>query len=187
MAGSVSCAHAQVVSAAHQGQLPVGVGFGLSNYDLDYGPNRRMDGATAWVNTDVPFTPRLLKGLELEVEGRDINMNRPASLKRMRQDTFLGGPTYTWRYSRTFHPYAKYFLGIGSIDFPRIGQWYQHDTRTVEAPGVGLQCRSFGNFSFRADYEYQFWIKMFGRNDLNPNGFTFGTMYDFRTRNRSRY
>ena len=161
----------------------------MSNYDLDYGKDksgeRRMNGLTAWADTDVPVASRLLKGFGLEIEGRDINMGRPVSITRMRQSTILGGPVYSWPGSRV-RPYAKYLWGIGSIDFPKKGP-YDHDTRAVTAPGIGLEGRVFGALWVHGDYEYQFWPHIFGPHALNPNGFTFGTVYDFRTRTRNRY
>jgi opacity protein-like surface antigen len=180
---TASSLFSQVVPATRGGGLPLTVGAGFSLFDLDYGQDagteRRMEGVTAWANYAVPYTPRALRGLALEVEGRDINFNRPAALVRMRQDTLLGGVSYTWRQYRNFHPYAKGLLGIGSIDFPPSGT-YSHDTRTVFAPGGGLEYRAFRSLWVRADYEYQFWPKLFGPHTLDPNGFTIGVAYDFR-------
>jgi opacity protein-like surface antigen len=123
----------------------------------------------------------------LELEGHDINFGRPSDLSTMRQDTFGGGPIYTWRHYRTFHPYAKYMIGMGSIDFPPLPNsppTYTHDTRTVYAPGGGLEYRAFRNLWVRGDYDYQYWPKIFGLHTLTPNGCTFGVAYDFRGRGR---
>ena len=185
VAGSLGSARAQTVYSAHQPQpLPLAVGFGVSNFDLDYGKDvnreRRMTGITATFDTGLPHASGLLRGFGLEVEGRDINYSRPASLNRMRQTTILGGTTYTWPYSRTVHPFAKYLLGMGSIDFPQIGPKYKHDTRAIQAPGIGLECKLFHALSVRGDYEYQFWPHLYGPHSLTPNGFTLATLYDFR-------
>lgn len=94
------------------------------------------------------------------------------------------GAVYSWRHYRFVQPYAKYLAGMGSIDFPASGR-YTHDTRAISAPGAGLECKVFRGVWVRADYEYQFWFHLFELHDLNPNGFTFGTGFDFR--NRSRY
>jgi opacity protein-like surface antigen len=179
--------YSQVVPAASESSVPLSVGAGISNFDLDFGPGRRMEGVTAWVDWNVPHTPSVLSGFGLEIEGRDINFGRPSSLTQMRQDTAEGGPIYTLRHYRDFHPYAKYLIGIGSIDFPHIPgtpSWYTHDTRTVYAPGGGLEYKVFRSIWVRGDYEYQFWPKIFGPHSLNPNGVTVGAMYDFRHRNR---
>jgi outer membrane autotransporter protein len=69
-------------------------------------------------------------------------------------------------------------MGIGSIDFPSPGTTYGHDTRTVYEPGVGTDVRFWNRFSVRGQYDYQFWHQLF-QNDLNPQGFTVGVVYDF--------
>lgn len=189
---SLRCTHAQVVAAGHENRVhfPVELGFGGSDFNLDwgkdqYGSQRRMDGITAWVNTDVPVLSHFLKGLAVEIEGRDLNYSHPVYLSRMRHDTILGGATYTWRSSLPIRPYAKFLAGMGSIDFPPIGT-YSHDTRAVTAPGAGVEARIHGPFWVRGDYEYQFWRKIFGPNTLNPNGFSFGVEFDSRTLARNQ-
>ena len=143
-----------------------------------------MEGITAWADVGIPHIPNFLNGFGIELEGRDINIGRPSGISRMRQDTFEGGPIYTWRHYRRVQPYAKYLIGIGSIDFdfPGAPGRYTHDTRTVYAPGFGLQAKVFKGIWVHGDYEYQFWPKLFGPHALNPNGFTFGVMYDFDRR-----
>ena len=142
IAGSVSFARAQVVYSAQERHLPIAVGTGVSNFDLDYGKDaggeRRMYGISAWVGWDIPHTPRILYGLGMEAEGRDINWNLPSTLTQMRQDTITGGVVYSWRQSSPYvQPYFKYLAGMGSIDFPPAGH-YSHDTRAISAPGAGL-------------------------------------------------
>lgn len=174
-------AASQVAPAADQGRWPIAVGGGISDYSLDWGASRRMMGITAWADWNFLKLPSVFSGLGIEVEGRDINFNRPSSLSRMRQDTILGGALYTWRRYRRFQPYGKYLLGFGSIDFPPFPNIpnYSHDTRTVYAPGAGVNYCVWHKVSVRADYEYQFWHAIFGSNDLNPNGITIGAIYDF--------
>ena len=191
MAGSFSGAHGQIVSpAARERRLPIALGFGMSNFDLDWGSDkngeRRMAGITATLDTDLPHASGILKGFELEIEGRDINYFQPVGLSSMRQSTILGGAVYSWPYSQRARPYAKYLWGLGSIDASRVGP-YRHDTQMVMAPGGGLECKVFGPLWVRGDYEYQFWPNFFGRGTLNPNGFTISTVYDFRTRRRNQY
>jgi len=190
MAGLPSCARGQVASSAQERQLPIALGFGVSNYDIDWGKaksgERRMAGITATLDTDLPHASGILKGFELEIEGRDINYSQPEGLSDMRQSTILGGSVYSWPYSHKVRPFAKYLWGLGAIDIARVGP-YRHDTQMVMAPGGGLECRVFGAVWVRGDYEYQFWPHFLGRNTLTPNGFTISTIYDFRTRSRNRY
>jgi opacity protein-like surface antigen len=181
-------AFSQTGPAATEGGLPIVAGVGISDFDLDYGNDngteRRMEGVSAWVDWNFYRAPSLLRGLGIEVEGRDINFGRPSVLEafssKMRQSTALGGVIYTVRHYRNFHPYAKYLMGIGSIDFPSSNPNYTHDTRTVSAPGGGVEYRVYRNIWLRADYEYQFWPKLFGPDTLNPNGVTLGASYDFK-------
>jgi hypothetical protein len=175
---------AQTYYSAQERHLPFAIGTGISNFDLDYGKDRggerRMEGITMWLDWGPPRLPGLLKGLSLEIEGRDINYGRPSSLKRMRQDTIDGGVVYSFPVYRVVHPYAQYLLGMGSIDFPSKKPTYTHDTRAISAPGAGLEVKVFRNVWVRGAYEYQFWPHHFGPHALNPNGFTFGAAYDFR-------
>jgi hypothetical protein len=181
---SASSGFAQSIYAAQERHLPIAVGFGMSNFDLDYGQDRgqerRMEGITSWIDWTPPSVPPFMRGVSLEIEGRDINYGRPSSLYRMRQDTFAGGVVYNWPRYRVAQPYFQYLLGMGSIDFPSNIPHYTHDTRTIQAPGGGLEVKAFRNVKVRAAYEYQFWLHLFGPHALNPNGFTFGTEYDFR-------
>jgi opacity protein-like surface antigen len=181
----------QVAPSARESGVPLAVGVGLSDFDLDWGKNpngneRRMEGISAWIDFTVPYTPKVLRGLGIELEGHDIDFSAPAAAPTMRQDTALAGGIYTWRHYHNFHPYVKYLAGIGSIDFqvlPNAPVWYRHDTRTVYAPGGGLEYRAFRSLWVRGDYEYQFWPKIFGPKTLDPNGYTFGVAYDFRRLN----
>jgi opacity protein-like surface antigen len=180
--GAGSKARAQVTYSASEGKLPFTVGAGVSNFSDDWGyQNPRQVGITMWVDWRLPFMPHALKGLGLEFEGRDTNYDTPSYLTGHRMDTALGGPVYQFRRIGIFRPYVKYLLGIGSIDFPN-GTLYSHDTRTVYAPGGGADVRFWNRFSVRGEYEYQFWHQIFGQNDLTPNGFTVGAVYDFGLR-----
>lgn len=195
VAVSLTCAHGQVVAAGHGRpvHVPVEVGFGGADFSLDWGVDKygnphRMNGISAWINTDVPLLSRALKGLALEIEGRDLNYAKPVGLERVRQDTILGGPTYTYRSSFPIRPYAKFMAGMGSLDFPpEPRSTYTHDTRAVMAPGLGVEGRLYGPIWVRGDYEYQFWRKLFGPHTLNPNGYTFGIEFDSRTLHRDQY
>ncbi len=178
--GSALSARAQVTYSAQEPKQPFTVGMGVSNFSDDWGTsNPRQIGITLWVDWRVPDLPSVLDGLGIEFEGRDLNYATPSYLPGHRMDTALGGPMYQFRRKSRFRPYGKYLMGVGSIDFPSPGSTYQHDTRTVLQPGVGCDVRFWNHFSARAGYDYQFWRQIFGSNDLNPNGFTFGAVYDF--------
>jgi len=167
-------AAAQVAPAAKIGGLPLGVGVGVSDYDLDYGPSRRMIGISAWADYN------LFHGLGVEAEGTSIFADKPESLSRMRQDTIKGGAVY--KYHPIFHirPEVKYLIGLGSIDFPSHNPLYTHDTFTVSAAGGGAEYRAWQNLYAHFDYEYQWWYSYHGPRALNPNGFTIGATYYLR-------
>jgi len=170
-------------------RMPLAVGIGTSDFSIDWGPGRRMEGLTAWIDwTEIPFMPRPLRGIGIDAEARDINSGLPVGVPRMRQDTASGGPVYTVRKFSKVQPYAKYLVGFGSIDFgplPIAPRTYTHDTRTVYTPGCGVGFQAFRSLWVRADYEYEFWPKLFGPHSLNPNGFTFGAMYALGGQKRS--
>ena len=191
----------QVVPSAETGGLPLVVGAGVSGFNIDWGQDafgrtRYMEGVTLWVEwglTRLPG-PRALRGLGVEVEGRDIDFGLPASLSNaemhdtgtnMRQDTGLGGVIYTWRRYRLIRPYGKALAGLGSIDFPPLPASppsYRHDNRTITAFGGGADFHACRHVWIRADWEYQFWRGLFGSpNALTPAGVTIGAVYDFRS------
>jgi len=169
---------AQTIYSARESQIPITIGTGISSFNLDYGLGRRMEGITAWLDWSPSIAPGFLRGVGLEIEGRDINFGRPSSLPRMRQDTATGGVVYSFPYRHRVHPYGKYLVGVGSIDFPSRNT-YTHDTRAISAPGAGVEVKVFQGIRVRGDYEYQFWPRLFGPHTLNPNGFTISTAYDF--------
>ncbi|MGB8029879.1 MAG: outer membrane beta-barrel protein [Terracidiphilus sp.] len=171
--------HSQVSPAANQGGVPIVVGAGFSDFSIDWGPGKRMEGISAWADWYPNRLPAVLNGLGIEAEGRDIDFGRPAGISRMRQDTGLGGLIYTWNHYRNFRPYVKYLAGVGSIDFPPWGT-YSHDTFSVYSPGGGMEYRAWEHIWIRGDYVYQFWHHTFGNTDLTPTGFTIGASYDFR-------
>jgi opacity protein-like surface antigen len=149
-----------------------------------------MEGISAWA--DYGFSRSrwsIMHNFGVEVVGHDIRFNVPEDFSQMhegtmREDTLLGGVTYTWRKPRSIHPYVKGLMGVGSIDFPHPSDsGYGHDTRTVSAMGGGVDVHAYRNLWVRADYEYQVWPKMFGPDSLTPNGLTLGVSYDFRHRN----
>jgi len=182
-------AFSQVTPAAEEGGLPLVVGVGISNFDLDWGAGRRMFGITAWADWQLEHLPGPLRNLSVEAEGHDINIDRPSELDPMRQDTAFGGLVYTSHHYRNIRPYVKAVGGIGSIDFPYLSAppppgvpffHYRHDTFAVNAFGGGLEYRFWRQFWVRGEYEYQFWHQTFGDSDLTPQGFTVGATYHFR-------
>jgi hypothetical protein len=171
---SASCQTAPSYQA--QG-LPLVVGVGPSSYDVDWGRGRML-GATLWADWYPKWVPRMINGLGLEFEARDISLNRSDTQPNLRQDTVGGGPIYTWRHFPKMHPYVKYLISYGSIDFTTPNPAYTHDTRTVKAPGLGFEYRVYHQYWVRADYEYQTWQPLYN-GTLKPQGFTLGVSYDF--------
>jgi hypothetical protein len=175
--------YSQVTPAASQGKVPIVIGAGFSDFLLDWGPGKRMEGISAWVDWYPNRMPTVLNGLGFEAAGHDINYGLPAGFSRMRQDTAEVGPMYAWNHFRNFRPYVKYLAGIGSIDFPQPSPpppYYTHDTFWIVSPGAGVEYRAWRHVWIRGDYEYQYWHDFFGPHDLNPNGVTVGASYDFR-------
>lgn len=175
----------QVAPAAQEGGLPLVVGVGISDYDLDWGHGRRMIGISAWADWQLEHLPGQMRNLSIEAEGHAIDYDRPPGVPTtMRQDTGLGGLSYTWRHYRNLRPYVKFLGGIGSIDFGEIpppNPLYTHDTFPVLAPGGGVEYRFWRQLWVRGEYEYQFWHDPFGHTtDLTPSGFTIGASYHFR-------
>ena len=176
--GSASRLTAQVTYSAREGRTPLSVGFGVADFSDDWGTqNPRQIGLTLWVDWRLPHMPSKLRGLSLEVEGRDVNYATPDYLPGHRMTTGLAGPMFQWRREHRIRPYAKYLMGIGNLDFPG-GCCYQQDTRAIFAPAGGADVRLIGRLSARGEYEYQFWHAIFGPHDLTPQGFTFGVVYD---------
>jgi len=101
-------------------------------------------------------------------------------------DTAGGGIIYANRHFHNFHPYGKYLISFGGIDWNNPNPHFRHETRTVTAPGLGVDLRVYRAVWIRADYEYQFWpdIAKFmpGTHVLNPQGFRLGVVYDFGRR-----
>jgi len=75
---------AQVAPAAKLGGWPIGISAGFSDYDIDYGPGRRMQGLVAEASLG------LFHGLGVDGSARTIFMNTPTGVTRMQQNTYLG-------------------------------------------------------------------------------------------------
>ena len=167
-------AFAQVAPAAKISGFPLGVGGGLSDYDLDFGYGSRMIGLSAWADY------KLFHGLGVEAEGTFIFADKPDRITRMKQDSFKGGGIYKTRAFYGVRPYVKGLVGWGNIQFPSRNPLYTEDTYTEYAVGGGAEYRIWKDLFARADYEYEMWEKFHGPNALTPNGYTFGAMYYFR-------
>ena len=174
---------AQTMSSARKDNVPLAVGAGFSGFNNpDYGGH--LLGGTLWIDYSLPHMPRLLQGIGLEVEGRDLNYGRSATLPpNLRQDVASGGVIYSWPRYRNFRPYAKYLMGFGSIDYGGGNPVRYHDTRTVTSMGGGVEYRVFRKLWVRADYEYQTWPDFYKSTTppgaITPHGFTAGAMYHF--------
>ena len=144
---------AQVAPAVKIGGLPLGIGGGLSDYSLDYGPGRRMIGVSAWADYSI------FHGVGIEAEGTTIFADRPAVLPRMRQDTIKGGLIYKTGRTRCweFALCRRVWLVWASLDFPSRNPFYTHDTFTMYAIGGGAEYKIWKTLYARVDYEYQWW------------------------------
>jgi hypothetical protein len=171
-------AFAQVAPSARDGgPIPVVLGGGYSNFSMDWGSGHRSSGITAWADV-YPFHG-IVRNLGIEGEGRASRWGNP--IPNLREDTVQGGVIYSWsRYSR-IRPYAKYLVGVGSIDFPasQSAPNYTHDTFTVTSIAVGADFQIHQHIWIRAEYQYQWWPGAFGHT-LTPNGITAGAHWDFR-------
>jgi hypothetical protein len=143
---------AQVVPQGEQGELPLVIGAGFSDYRLDWGDDnlghrRPILGGTVWIDYYLGHVPRSLSGLGLEVEGTDLSLSPPIELSlgyvlpnctpppsgpntcvinaTMRHDTAEGGVIYKYRHLGKIEPYGKVLFGFGSIDFPNT--YYRPD------------------------------------------------------------
>jgi len=173
--------------APYEGKaLPIMIGVGPSGYEPDWG-HGRMYGGTVWADWYPSFMPNALKGLGIEVEARDISLDRhpepnqpPRSGQaNTKEDTAGGGFIYRVRLLRNLDFYAKGLVEEGSVDFITDSPTYSHDTRMVLAPGGGIEYRVYRAVWARVDYEYQTWGKLLSSNILTPQGFTVGVNYDF--------
>ncbi len=174
--GASIASFSQVVPPVEQQRgLPLSLGAGYSNFESDL--SGRISGIAVWIDWSFYRAPGPLRGLGIEVEGRDLNFGRTGTMPNLRFDTIAGGPIYTFRHYRRFHPYGKFLFGFGSIDFTSSIPTYSHDTRGFYDLGGGLDYRLTRTIWLRGDYQYQFWPD-FG----NPHGFTIGASYDFYRR-----
>jgi hypothetical protein len=169
-------ARAQVAPAAKVGGIPITFGIGGADYNLDYGPGRRMQGPVVWAAVGV------FHGLGVDASARTIFMNTPSQLTRMQQSTFLGGVYYEKPHFWIIRPFVRAAEGLGVIEFPSRNPAYTRDSYTVWAPSGGLDFQVSQHVAIRGQYEYQFWKDYHGTHYLTPQGVTLGVSYSLLRR-----
>jgi hypothetical protein len=170
----------QVAPAAgpQRSNWPVSVGLAFSAYNSDLGGH--LKGTTLWADWNFYKLPPLLDGFGIELEARDLSYGRTGSDPKLRMDTVAGGVIYTTHFYRRFHPYGKFLIGQGSVDFTSSDPNYTHDTRSLYVAGGGADTRFYKSLWLRVNYEYQFWPVFFHPNQtMNPHGIDIGVAYDF--------
>jgi len=175
-------AFSQVEPSAAEKGLPLVVGGGISDFYTEM-ISKHLEGPTVWADWNFYRGPSFLRGFGVEAEVRDLDFGQPQGQK-LQLATFGGGPVYTWRHFRSFHPYGKFLVDYSAMDHIKIAglpSWYTADKWTTYACGGGVEYRTWGNVWIRADYEYQFWrVEFFNPNSfLNTQGFTVGASYNF--------
>jgi opacity protein-like surface antigen len=175
---------AQVAPAAKVSGIPIGVGAGVSNYNLDYGQGRRMTGLVARGSVGI------FHGFGIDVSARSIFMFTPSTFTRMQESTFLAGVYYEAPLMFHVRPFVRGAGGLGLIEFPSPNPYYTRDTNTVYAISGGVEVPVRNRLYLRGEYEYQFWREFQGPNNLTPQGATLGVTYYLggaRKRSRSQY
>jgi opacity protein-like surface antigen len=159
---------AQVAPAAKLGGLPIGITAGFSDYNIDYGPGRRMQGLVAEASLG------LFHGLGIDGSARAIFMNTPSQITRMQQNTYLGGVFYETPGIWKIRPFARFAGGIGTIEFPSRNPLYTRDSYNVYALSGGAEYPITPKVFVRVEYEHQAWHHYHSLNDLTPSGWTVG-------------
>ena len=121
--------------------FPLSVGAGFSDFNLDYGQGRRMEGITLWADYYLLDAAPVLNRLGLEVQGRDIDFGRPSSLPNMREDTFQGGLTLRLYSRKRLRVFGKFLAGTGRLAYPpfrSVGPQNPHLNNTVYSTGGGV-------------------------------------------------
>jgi opacity protein-like surface antigen len=174
--------YSQVAPAATERTFPIAVGVGLSGYDPTFGSGLLI-GGTLWIDYTPNRLPKMLNGLGVEVEARDLSLNQSSSQPpNLRIDEANGGVIYSWRHLEKLRPYGKFLMGYGNIDAMQ-GAARKNDTRTITTLGGGVDYRLYRNIFARGDFEYQvwpdYWKQVTPATSLTPHGFTVGASYDF--------
>lgn len=177
MLSTAVTAFPQAAPSATQSGIPLTVGFGYSNFYTDW--SGYESGLTLWLDWDLNQMPRMLHGLGIEIEARDLDFSRTGDVPKLREYTAGGGAIYHYRRFKRIDPYGKFLISTGHIEFNnRPGDFYTHDSRTDFAMGGGGDYRVWRNVSVRGDYEYQIWPHFLRDHAFNPKGFSIGASYD---------
>ena len=185
--------YSQSAPAAIQSVWRVDAGGGVSAYHDDFYGQGIMEGATAWIDVYPNRGPHFLHPLGVEVEGRSTifggpqpNPVGPSRYTTSGEVTYGGGAIYEWRHFRNFTPYGKFLWEQGIIDFNVYVPHYSRDNRSLWAPGVGFNFRIMKHVLIRADYEHQWWQRLFEDHQIpgtgiaiQPRGITLGAVYQF--------
>jgi len=180
-----STAFSQVVPAATTtGGFQVSVGAGVSDFNRSFGSGSDL-GDKFWIDFGLPV-PQRLHGLGIEAEGAQVGVHPHAQDKDgIREEVASAGVIYSPYDFHKLHPYAKFLLGFGNVDYP-VNLVPFHQTRTVYTMGGGASYPLFAGLSARVDYEYQFWPNFWVKPpsfttgaSLTPYGFTVGAEYQF--------
>ena len=186
-------AYSQSAPAAIQSSWRADVGGGVSAYHDDFFGSGIMEGATAWIDLYPNRGPHFLHPLGVEVEGRSTIFGGPQPNPVGRSGntttgevTYGGGAIYEWRHFKNFTPYGKILWEQGIIDFNVRVHDYSRDNRSLLAPGVGFEYRITRHIAIRADYERQWWQRLFENHQIpgtgiaiQPRGVTLGAVYQF--------
>ena len=119
-----------------------------------------------------------MHGLGVEAEGRSLifggpqpNPPGPTGNTTTGEITYGGGAIYEWRHFKNFTPYGKLLWEQGIADFNVDVPHYSRDNRSVLAPGAGVEYRITRHIVIRADYEKQWWQRLFQNHQIStPTG-----------------
>ena len=184
----------QAAPAANQSSWRADLGGGFSAYHDDFYGVGILYGPTAWIDLYPNRGPHFLHGLGVEVEGKSLSFGGPqpnpvgpSGHTTTAEFTYGGGAIYEWRHFRNFTPYGKLLWEQGIIDFNVDVPHYSRDNRSLLAPGAGFEFRITRHIVFRADYERQWWQRLFQNHQLStptgiaiePRGVALGASYQF--------
>lgn len=175
-------AMSQVVpTATTNASFPLSIGAGVTEFNRSYGNGDGgfSLGDKVWIDFGD------LHGLGVEVEAEQVGVHPAAQdTDGVREEVASGGVTYSRYDFHRFHPFAKFLLGYGNVDYPAVVP--THQTRTVYTLGGGANYPLFAGLSARVEYEYQLWPNFWLRPPayttgkyLTPNGVAFGISYSF--------
>jgi opacity protein-like surface antigen len=156
-------------------------GVGVSSINPDIGGHGNLYGGTLWVEYVLNRIPAVLDGTSIELEARDVRLDRQKTQPVFQLDTAGVGPTYTFRRRSNLRPYVKANFGLANEDY-YVGVTRRNQGRSLIAVGGGITVKAYRQVWVRADYEYQALPHFFkfangSSAALNPQGFTVGAMY----------